>query len=55
MLNVNNYDYTRNNVLYFFENTYTQEVSFLTKDLIRNNDNFNREEAAKIDGIIIRL
>lgn len=55
LLNVNNYDYTRNNVLYFFENTYTQEVRFLTNDLIGNNDNFNREEASKIDGIIIRL
>ncbi|RAL57093.1 hypothetical protein BSK20_02355 [SR1 bacterium human oral taxon HOT-345] len=55
LLNVNNYDYTRNNVLYFFEDTYTQEVSFLTNDLIGNNDNFNREEAARIDGIIIRL
>lgn len=55
LLNVNNYDYTRNNVLYFFENTYTQEVSFLTNNLIGNNDNFNREEADRIDGIIIRL
>ena len=55
LANIDDYDYTSQKTLYYFENNIEANMEFLSQDHFFEADMFNIADVKKIDGVIIRI